>query len=416
MPDLRGTTNPGRGSDLLSRRQDLHPEATSQQTATFCVEPPRPVPEPAGEPVLLFERVSKWYGPVIGVNQVTLELRPGITGLVGANGAGKSTLMRLATGLARADLGRVPIRGQDARSLAARRQVGYCPEIDTFYEEMSGRQFVQSMARLCGYTRAEARWRTEAVLERVNLVAQAHRIVRGYSKGMRQRIKLAQALLHDPDLLVLDEPFSGIDPVGRQEMIALFLELAAQGKCLLISSHELEELEKLTDHVAIMARGRIAAVGCVAEIRERLQDHPFSIRIELSLDYPQAVRSLTPAVTFEEAGAPPPESPAMFHEEHATVKDGKVGPTLRRDRELAARLLTLPQVVAVELLEEDPTLPEGVGGVIVRARQPVPFFQALGRLVLEEWYDVRRMETLDETTSAVLGYLLGGSVAGLTRS
>src|SRR6202008_4175599 len=141
------------------------------------------------------------------------------------------------------------------------------------YEEMSGEQFGEAMARLCGYPRREARKRTAEALEVVDMAGRADRRVRGYSKGMRQRIKLAQALVHDPELLVLDEPLSGIDPVGRQELVALFRKLAARDKCLLVSSHELEELEKLTDHVAIMARGRIAAVGTIAQIRDLLDDH-----------------------------------------------------------------------------------------------------------------------------------------------
>src|SRR5439155_7642899 len=139
-----------------------------------------------------------------------------------------------------------------------------------FYEEMSGRQFIRTMAALCGYAPAEAIARADAAIERVGMADRADRSLRGYSKGMRQRVKLAQALVHNPDLLILDEPLSGIDPVGRQELLELFRALAAQGKCLLISSHELEELEKLTEHVAIMARGRIAAVGTLTQIRDLL--------------------------------------------------------------------------------------------------------------------------------------------------
>jgi ABC-2 type transport system ATP-binding protein len=319
--------------------------------------------------VLLCERVSKWYGPVIGVNQVTLELRQGVTGLVGANGAGKSTLMRLVTGHLRPDLGRVSVLGLDAWSAAAKRHIGYCPDVDSFYEEMSGRQFVEAMARLCGYARGEARRRAGATLERVGMAGRAERGLRGYSKGMRQRIKLAQALLHDPELLVLDEPLSGIDPVGRTESIALFRDLAAQGKCLLVSSHELDELQKLTDHVAVMARGRIAAVGSVAQIRDRLDAHPLTIRIDV-----------------------------------ATHTEGAAGD---RPRELAGALLRLPDVVGVELAEDGPA-EEGVGRLLVRARNPRRFFQDLTRLVLEEWHEVRRLQTLDESAEAVLGYLLGG--------
>ncbi len=330
---------------------------------------------PSEEPVLVCHRVSKWYGPVIGVNQVTLELRPGITGLVGSNGAGKSTLMRLITGHLRPDLGHVEVMGQSSWTAAAKRHVGYCPDVDVFYEEMSGRQFVETMARLSGFSRRDSRQRTGAVLELVGMAGRAERCIRGYSKGMRQRIKLAQALLHDPALLVLDEPMSGIDPVGRLEFVRLFAELARRGKCLLISSHELEELEKLTDHVAIMARGRIAVVGSVAQIRDRLDDHPLTIRIDIDCG---------------KDAAPPP----AYGE---------------RTRAMAAALLRLPDVVGVELLEE-----EGHNGkaeekarVLVRARNPQRFFRDLAKLVLEEWYEVCHLETLDDSTQAVLGYLLG---------
>jgi len=314
----------------------------------------------ASAPILLFEQVSKWYSSVIGVNQVTLELRGGITGLVGANGAGKSTLLRLATGQLRPDIGRVTISGVDAMDWRAKRLVGYCPDDDVFYEEMSGFQFVEAMARLCGYTAGDAKARTEAVIEQVGMAGRSDRRIRGYSKGMRQRIKLAQALLNDPTLLVLDEPMSGIDPIGRQEFVELFMSLSAAGKCLLISSHELEELEKLTDHIAIMARGRIAAVGSVMQIRDLLDNHPLAIRIDVA-------------------------SP----------------------REVASHLLDLPEVVGIELCDPLPDETES-NGLIVRARNPRKFFCDFGRLVIEEGFDVRRVESIDDSTQAILGYLLGG--------
>src|SRR5262249_26302195 len=146
------------------------------------------VPQAPPHPLLLLERVSKWYGPVIGVNQVTLELRPGITGLVGPNGAGKTTLMRLATGQLRPDIGTVRVHGRHAWRPAAKRFVGYCPDADSFYEEMSGRRFIQSLARLCGFSRRQARKRTEEALNQVGMAKHADRRLRGYSKGMRQRI------------------------------------------------------------------------------------------------------------------------------------------------------------------------------------------------------------------------------------
>ena len=309
------------------------------------------------EPVLLFEQVSKWYGPVIGLNQVTLELRGGITGLVGSNGSGKSTLLRLATGQLKPSLGRVTVRGRDAWDWRAKTLVGYCPDTDAFYEDLSGREFVGAMARLCGFERREALRRTEAVLERVGMADRADRKLGGYSKGMRQRIKLAQALLNDPELLVLDEPLSGIDPLGRQEMLELFRGLAAEGKCLLVSSHELEELERLTDHVAILTRGRVAAVGTVTRIRDMLDDQPSSVRIDAT-----------------------------------------------DPRRLAGLLVGRPDVVGLDL-------PEAAAGgtLVVRARNPRRFFEEFGRLVVSESLDVTRLEPLDESAHAVLGYLLGGS-------
>jgi len=306
---------------------------------------------PLPTPLLLFEHVSKWYGPVLGVNQVTLELRSGITGLVGANGAGKSTLLRLATGQLRPDLGRVTVAGYDAWSWTAKRHVGYCPDADVFYEEMSGLNFVRTMARLCGYPRGEVNDRADAAIERVGMADRCDRRIAGYSKGMRQRVKLAAALIHDPALLILDEPLSGIDPIGRREFLDLFTGLAEQDKCLLVSSHELEELEKLTDHVAIMARGRIAAVGTLAQIRGLLDDHPTAVRIDLD-----------------------------------------------RPRALAGLLLTLEDVVGVEV--GDTTL-------VVRAKNPQRFFRELTRIVLEEGHVVERLEPLDDSAHAILGYLLG---------
>ena len=304
-------------------------------------------------PLLLFEQVSKWYGPVLGLNQVTLELRGGITGLVGANGAGKSTLMKLATGQVRPTLGRVTIQGVDAWNWQARRLVGYCPDVDAFYEDMTGREFVRTMADLCGFQAKDAKALTEATLDRVGMIDRADRKLRGYSKGMRQRIKLAQALLTDPPLLVLDEPLSGIDPVGRQELLDLFRSLAAQGKALLVSSHELEELEKLTNHVAIMARGRVAAVGTLQTIRDMLEDFPLSVRIDVD-----------------------------------------------RAKDVAKLLLALDEVTGVDVDGDSLT---------VRATSPKTFFRDFGTLAVRESLNVRRLEPLDDSAHAILGYLLGGS-------
>ncbi len=374
MPDLLESPDAGRRDreltapvvaalqpDVAALQPDvaaLQPDVAALQPDVAALQPDVAASQldlgslPVGPPILLFQHVSKWYGPVIGVNQVTLELRPGITGLVGHNGSGKSTLLRLAAGQMRPDLACCPgCRPPTPGALEAKRHIGYCPELDTFYEEMSGRRFVQTMARLCGYPHAEALRRTEETLHLVGMDQRADRKLAGYSKGMRQRIKLAQALLHDPELLLLDEPLSGIDPIGRRESIALFKELSQRGKCLLISSHELEELEKLTDHVAIMAAGRIAAVGTLTQIRDLLDNHPLSIRIESD-----------------------------------------------QNRVLAGLLLDLDDVVAVERDERF---------LLVRARNPRRFFQRFGEVVLDRMIEIHHLETLDESTHDVLGYLLG---------
>lgn len=223
---------------------------------------------------LEISQVSKWYGRVLALNAVSLELEEGIYGLVGANGAGKTTLLRMAAGLVQPDEGEVRIQGIPTREPSARGLVGYSPETDAFYEEMTGEEFLRTLSRLQGYRAGDARKRTSAVLDWVGMSSQAKKRVRRYSRGMRQRIKLAQALLHDPGLLILDEPFSGVDPVARAELVELFVELGKSGRCLLFSSHELDEVERLTDRIMVLVKGRIAAIGSSAEVRARLDQEP----------------------------------------------------------------------------------------------------------------------------------------------
>lgn len=230
-------------------------------------------------PLAEFRNVTKWYGPVIGVNDVSVALGPGITGLLGPNGAGKTTLIKLLTGQLRPSLGKVLVGGHHAISAMAKRRLGYCPDVDTFYEEMSGRRFVQTLARLHGMDARTARERSDRALEQVGMADRADRRLRGYSKGMRQRIKLAQALIHDPDLLIVDEPLNGVDPVGRRELMDLFRRFRDQGKAVLVSSHILDEMDTLADRVVFMGRGRIVAIGTLAEIRSMLDEYPLHVRI-----------------------------------------------------------------------------------------------------------------------------------------
>jgi ABC-2 type transport system ATP-binding protein len=225
------------------------------------------------------DRVSKWYGYVIGANDVSLAVEPGIVALLGPNGAGKSTLMKLITGQLRPSMGQVRVFGLPPANASARRRVGYCPDVDAFYEEMTGRNFVLSLLKLAGYRSDEAEERTERSLATVGMADRAGKILRGFSKGMRQRIKLAQAIAHDPDLLVLDEPLSGLDPVGRREFCNLFRQWAEEGRTLLVSSHVMEEIESIAESVILVGGGRVLTQGSWKDLNSFLNDIPQRFRI-----------------------------------------------------------------------------------------------------------------------------------------
>src|SRR5262245_17672709 len=179
-------------------------------------------------PVIEFDGVSKWYGNVIGLNKLTLKIPAGVTGLLGPNGAGKSTLLQLATGQLRPSQGTVRVLGQNVwDNPALKRHVGLCPEQDAFYEWMSGLDFVRTCARLTGFNGSAATKAAETAMARVGMTEHMNRAIRGYSKGMRQRTKIAQSIVHEPRVLFLDEPLSGTDPVARRDLIDVIRNLAA---------------------------------------------------------------------------------------------------------------------------------------------------------------------------------------------
>lgn len=231
--------------------------------------------------MITLSHASRWYGEVIGINDVTAEIGPGVTALLGQNGAGKSTMMRLITGQIRPTTGTVRVFGADPfANPAVFKRVGYCPDIDAFPEHLTGRQFVTRMARLTGYGASEAKSRAEHALEVVGMADRSARLLKGYSKGMRQRIKLAQAMLHDPDILLLDEPLNGLDPVGRREFMDVLATLAEKGKAIIVSSHILFEVEQMTRSILLLHRGRLLASGDLREIRSLIDRYPHRIRIE----------------------------------------------------------------------------------------------------------------------------------------
>lgn len=229
---------------------------------------------------IIFENVSKFYGEVLGVNRVNLSIPPGITSLVGPNGSGKTTLMNLMTGLIQPTRGRINILGlSPGQPEEFFREVGYCTQFDSFPKGFTGYQFVYSFLRLYGCPHAEADGLAWRAIERVDLVDAAHRKIAGYSKGMRQRIKLAQATCHGPSVLVLDEPLNGLDPLVRAETIALFKTLAQDGMHVIISSHILHEVDAISDQVILLSNGYVVAEGQIRGVRNEMQEHPMQILI-----------------------------------------------------------------------------------------------------------------------------------------
>lgn len=306
--------------------------------------------------MILLERASRWYGQVIGLNDVSCAVQPGVTALLGPNGAGKSTFMKLVSGQLRPTTGCVTVLGERPfGNSRVYRRLGYCPEIDSLYDDISGREFVRMLASLAGFRGPEVRRRADDAIELVGMTANADRRIGGYSKGMRQRIKLAQAMVHDPDILLLDEPLNGLDPLGRREITDLMRSLGEAGKCVLVSSHILYEVEQMTRSILLIHRGRMLAQGDVYEIRGLIDRHPHRIAI---------------------------------HTQDA--------------RRLAQELLAKTPVLSVRLDDRDPCRLE------LETRDPDGFYSKLPQVVLEEAFEIDGFESPDNNLEAVFRYLTEG--------
>jgi ABC-2 type transport system ATP-binding protein len=231
-------------------------------------------------PLVVADHLSKWYGQVIGLNDVSVSIPTGITGLLGPNGAGKSTLLKLLTGQLKPSKGSITVLGEPVWSNPRIFfRIGFCPEQDAFYDRMTGLEWVAGLVRLNGLDEPASIAAARVALERVDLLDAADKKIGGYSKGMRQRVKLAQALVHDPELLILDEPLSGMDPIARRRTIRLIKEWARGGKSVLVSSHILHEIEAMTSSILLINNGRILAEGDVHQIRDLIDEHPHSVNV-----------------------------------------------------------------------------------------------------------------------------------------
>ncbi|HVY61545.1 MAG TPA: ABC transporter ATP-binding protein [Planctomycetota bacterium] len=311
----------------------------------------------SGDAVLRAERLNFWYGKVVALNDVSLEIGPGVTGILGPNGAGKTSLMRMAVGLLRPAAGTIRVLGEDPwNNPRFNLRVGYCPEHDGFFEWLTGRAFVRWLLRVRGFSRAEARRAADAALERVSLLEAADRRVGTYSRGMRQRLKLAQAVAHGSELLVLDEPLTGTDPLVRRDLIALIASFVAEGRHVLVSSHVLHEIEALTRNIVLVHRGRLVAFGDRGEIRALIDKHPHTVEVRAT-----------------------------------------------RARELAAALVRQESVVEVGIAGA--VAGAGPSTISVRTTAPDAFYSALPRLALEAGCEVEQIASPDDDLEAVFRYL-----------
>ncbi len=230
--------------------------------------------------LITFANVSRFYGEVLGINKVSLSIPPGITSLVGPNGSGKTTLMNLMTGLIRPTQGEISVLGivpEDPEHLC--RAVGYCAQFDNYPKGLTGYQFIYSFLRMFGYAHEECDQRTMSSLESVGLIDARNRPVAAYSKGMRQRVKLAQATAHDPQVVILDEPLNGLDPLARAEAIALFEQWGKNGRHVIVSSHILHEVDRISDQVILLSQGYVVAEGQIQNVRGEVKDQPMQILV-----------------------------------------------------------------------------------------------------------------------------------------
>ena len=308
--------------------------------------------ESAAGSVVTAQGLSRWYkGQVIGINDLSLTIGQGITGLLGPNGAGKSTFMKLITGQMRPSRGSVKVLGEPIwNNPPLMRRIGFCPEQDAFYWNMTGMQWMQGLMTLNGYTKEEAARRAHNALVEMNLLDVKDRKIGAYSKGMRQRVKLAQAIAHDPDLLILDEPLGGMDPLGRRHSIRLIKEWASKGRSIIVSSHILHEIESMTANILLVNHGRIVAEGNVHEIRELIEEHPHRIFIQC-------------------------EDP----------------------RQLASRLVGWHIVSGMHLDAE---------GVEVQTSKPDKFFMELPEVIMTDKVRVTRLLSPDDNLQAIFDYLV----------
>jgi len=297
--------------------------------------------------------VSRWFGEVVALNKFSANIGPGVTGVLGPNGAGKSTFFKLCTAQLRPSQGTLHMFGEPVwANYNTLRRIGFCPDGENYYEEMTGYEFVVALARCTGMASADAIRSSLLAIERAGMTDRMHDRIGSYSKGMRQRVKLAQSMAHDPEVLFLDEPMTGLDPIARHDTFQLIRELGEEGKTVIVSSHILYEIENVTSNVILMNKGCVLAEGNIRHIRDLIDRHPHSVSIECD-----------------------------------------------RPRELASRLIDNPHIVSMEFDETG-------NGLQVFTRDPNAFYDGLPALVLDEQFQIGRIASPDDNLQAVFEYLV----------
>jgi len=304
--------------------------------------------------VIRTEKLSKWYGNILGLSDVTLSIEKGITGLLGPNGAGKSTFLKLLTGQLKSSIGYVRIQGEKVRNnhrLFSR--IGFCPEGDSFYEEMTGWEFITGLLKLHNYSSTKINDKAQKALSIVNLEKNKDRRIKTYSRGMRQRLKFAQAIAHEPEILIFDEPLNGMDPLGRRKLIRLIKSFRDQGKTIIVSSHVLPEIEAMTNNIILIHQGKIFAQGDIHYIRDLIDTHPHMISVKCS-----------------------------------------------DPRKVASRFVNQDYILNIDFSGETDTF-------VVKTNNRDRFFNRLPSVFIEENVEVMEITSPDDNLQAVFDYLIG---------
>jgi ABC-2 type transport system ATP-binding protein len=306
------------------------------------------------ETVLTAEKLSKWYGNILGISEISVHVTPGIQGLLGPNGAGKSTFLKIASGQLKQNLGKISVFGEPVfnnHTLFSR--IGFCPEHDSYYREVTGWEFIIFLARLHGFKGKKAVDMAGAALERVGMTEDANKLISAFSLGMRQRLKVASSIVHNPELLILDEPLRGVDPLWRVKIIKLIKEFEKQGKTVIVSSHILPEIEAMTNHITLIHQGKIFAHGDIQEIRSLIDTHPHQVSIQCN-----------------------------------------------KPRLAAEQLIRHDFILNINLNDEENKL-------VIETNNRERFFDSMMKIIVENQIEVDEMISPDDNLQAVFDYLIG---------